>query len=115
MQKDSIHSYHRFMAENLFNFVDVPKQNIHIPDGTLDKDQYETWCDQYEQALQQAGGADLALLGIGKTGHIAFNEPGSLFDSKTRMVTLDERTRKDAASSFFSLDLVPYYAITVCC
>jgi glucosamine-6-phosphate deaminase len=113
MQKDSIHSYHRFMHDNLFNHIDIPKSNIHIPDGTLDKDKYAEYCEQYEQQLKDAGGADLALLGIGKTGHIAFNEPGSTIESKTRMVLLDERTRKDAASSFFSLKHVPYYAITM--
>jgi glucosamine-6-phosphate deaminase len=109
----SLQSYHRFMHENLFDHVNIPSTQIHIPRGDVPRDEIETYCMGYEHAIQKAGGIDLMLLGIGKTGHIGFNEPGSGLQSRTRMVVLDEITRKDAASDFFGEDAVPREAITM--
>jgi glucosamine-6-phosphate deaminase len=113
MPPDSIHSYHRFMWENLFSQVDVDPANVHIPDGTVKREDVEDFCRDYELAIRSAGGIDLQILGIGKTGHIGFNEPGSGMDSRTRMVTLDTVTRKDASADFFGEEFVPREAITM--
>jgi len=113
MPKDSIHSYHRFMWENLFSHVDVDPANVHIPDGTVARDDVEEYCFRYEALIERAGGIDFQILGIGKTGHIGFNEPGSGADSRTRMVTLDTVTRRDAAADFFGEEYVPREAITM--
>ncbi|MEO1010959.1 MAG: glucosamine-6-phosphate deaminase [Bacteroidota bacterium] len=113
MEPDSIHSYVRFMNEHLFDHIDMKKENIHIPDGTLDKEDVRDFCMAYEQKIAEAGGIDIQVLGIGRTGHIGFNEPGSSLKSKTRMVRLDRVTRLDAASDFFGLENVPAKAITM--
>ncbi|MGH7637084.1 MAG: 6-phosphogluconolactonase, partial [Gemmatimonadaceae bacterium] len=113
MPKDSIHSYHRFMWENLFSQVDIDPANVHIPDGTVSREHVETYGDTYERAIREAGGIDFQILGIGKTGHIGFNEPGSGADSRTRLITLDTVTRRDAAADFFGEDYVPREAITM--
>src|ERR1700675_4576735 len=104
MKPDSIHSYHRFMRENLFN---------HIKRGDVPRDDVDDECDAYEAAIQKAGGIDLQKLGIGKTGHIGFNEPGSGSDSRTRRISLDTVTPRDAAGDFFGEDNVPTEAITM--
>lgn len=113
MEADSIHSYHRFMWENLFNHVNISKENVNIPDGTVPLEQVEEYCDDYERKIQAAGGLDFQLLGIGRTGHIGFNEPGSTMSSITRHVTLDPKTRKDAAADFYGEENVPMQAITM--
>ena len=113
MPKDSIHSYHRFMWENLFSQVDIDPANVHIPDGAVSREHVEEYGDKYERAIRDAGGIDFQILGIGKTGHIGFNEPGSGADSRTRLVTLDTVTRRDAAADFFGEDYVPREAITM--
>ncbi len=113
MQPLELQSYHRFMHEHLFDRIDIPRENIHIPDGTLPVDQVQAYCQQYEQQIADAGGIDLQLLGIGRTGHIGFNEPGSGRDSRTRLITLDHVTRMDAASDFFGEQFVPRRAITM--
>lgn len=113
MQPDSLQSYVRFMKEHLFDYIDIPEENIHIPDGTVDEDQITEYCKQYEQQINDAGGIDIQLLGIGRTGHIGFNEPGSRPDSRTRLITLDRITQKDAASDFFGEEHVPRRAITM--
>src|SRR5688500_17997641 len=113
MPKESIHSYHRFMWENLFSQVDIDPANVHIPDGTVSRDVVEEYGDKYERAIRDAGGIDFQILGIGKTGHIGFNEPGSGADSRTRLVTLDTVTRRDAAADFFGEEYVPREAITM--
>jgi glucosamine-6-phosphate deaminase len=110
---DSIQSYVRFMNEHLFNYIDIPKQNIHIPDGTLPREQVAEFCKAYDKKIELMGGIDLQILGIGRTGHIGFNEPGSSERSQTRMITLDQVTRIDAASDFFSEENVPKKAITM--
>ena len=113
MPKESIHSYHRFMWENLFSHVDVDAANVHIPDGTIPRDEVDDYCTEYERAIARAGGIDFQILGIGKTGHIGFNEPGSGAESRTRLIALDHVTRRDAAADFFGEQFVPREAITM--
>ncbi len=97
MAHDDPHSYRRWMMETFFNHVNIAPQNIHIPDGTLKAQDTEDYCAHYEQLIRRAGGIDLQILGIGRTGHVGFNEPGSTRHSRTRAVTLDPVTRRDAA------------------
>jgi len=113
MEPDSIHSYHRYMRENLFNHINVKPENIHIPRGDVPRSEVDAECAAYEAAIKKAGGIDLQLLGIGKTGHIGFNEPGSGMESRTRRIALDTITRRDAAADFFGEDNVPQEAITM--
>jgi len=113
MHPESIHSYHRFMWENLFAHVDIRPIAVHIPDGALARGDVDAACDSYEAAIVAAGGIDFQLLGIGKTGHIGFNEPGSGEASRTRVVHLDSVTRRDAAADFFGEENVPREAITM--
>ncbi len=113
MPPDALQSYHRFMREHLFDHVDIPAENVHIPDGTLPRDAVNAYCQDYERKIQEAGGLDLQILGIGRTGHIGFNEPGSGITSRTRLVTLDHITIVDAASDFFGEENVPRKAITM--
>ncbi len=105
-------SYHRFMREHFFSHIDIKMENTHIPDGTADD--LEAECENYEKAIQQAGGIDLFLGGIGSDGHIAFNEPGSSLSSRTRVKTITHDTRV-ANSRFFdnTIDAVPTMALTV--
>ncbi|MDR8393064.1 glucosamine-6-phosphate deaminase [Aliifodinibius sp. S!AR15-10] len=113
MKPNSLQSYVRFMKEHLFDDIDIPEDQVHIPDGTLEEDEISTYCEEYEQKIKDAGGLDIQILGIGRTGHIGFNEPGSRPDSRTRLITLDRITRKDAASDFFGEEHVPRRAITM--
>ena len=110
---DQIQSYNRWMYQQFFNEVNVPEENINIPDGTVALDDVEADCRDYEQRIEDAGGIDVLLLGVGRNGHIGFNEPFSSADKRTRLVTLDPLTRKDAASDFFSEENVPTQAITM--
>ena len=113
MQPDAPQSYVRFMREFLFDHVDIKPENIHIPDGTLPLDQVEAFCARYEKMIEQAGGIDIQILGIGRTGHIGFNEPGSYDTSITRLIRLDAITRRDATKDFPSVEEVPYRAVTM--
>jgi glucosamine-6-phosphate deaminase len=113
MPKEDSHSYFRWMHETLFNHINIPWNNIHIPDGTLAPDEMDAFCAEYERKIKAAGGIDVQILGIGRTGHIGFNEPGSPRNSRTRVVTLDSITRRDAASGFFGEENVPNQAITM--
>ena len=113
MKPDAAQSYVTFMYENLFSHVDIDKANVHIPDGTLDKDDVVAFCLNYERQIEELGGLDLQILGIGRTGHIGFNEPGSAPNSGTRLVTLDDLTRSDAARDFGGKANVPTKAITM--
>lgn len=106
-------SYWRFMHEQLFDHIDLPAVNIHLPDGTVPRAEVFACCRAYEEKIRAAGGLDLQILGIGRTGHIGFNEPGSGRDSRTRLVTLDALTRRDAARDFLGEANVPRYAITM--
>ncbi len=113
MQPNSPQSYVQFMNENLFDHINIPRQNVHVPDGTLDKDEVEKYCLNYERKIEKAGGLDFQVLGIGRTGHIGFNEPGSAPNSGTRLVTLDDLTRRDASWDFGGKENVPVKAITM--
>ncbi|MDB9831351.1 glucosamine-6-phosphate deaminase [Flavobacteriaceae bacterium] len=113
MDRESVHSYVRFMREHLFDHLDIQNTQIHIPDGQQTKEDVRTYCQNYEQKIIEAGGIDIQILGIGRTGHIGFNEPGSSLKSKTRLVRLDRITRLDAASDFFGKENVPSKAITM--
>ena len=109
--RDDDQSYHHFMHENLFQHVNVAEQNIHIPSGTTDN--YEAFCEWYEQRIVECGGIDLQILGIGSDGHIAFNEPTSSLASRTRIKTLARQTIDDNARFFDRPEDVPIYAITM--
>ncbi|MCA9186024.1 MAG: glucosamine-6-phosphate deaminase [Pirellulaceae bacterium] len=113
MQPHELQSYVRFMNEHLFDLVDIRRENVHIPDGTIEDSTVNDFCRRYEIAIEDAGGIDIQILGIGRTGHIGFNEPGSGKESRTRLITLDRVTRMDAASDFFGEENVPRRAITM--
>ncbi|MBT8399505.1 MAG: glucosamine-6-phosphate deaminase [Rhodothermia bacterium] len=104
-------SYHYFMRENFFNHVNIQPQNINIPSGTTDN--YPAFCEWYEQRIEECGGIDLQILGIGSDGHIAFNEPTSSLSSRTRLKTLAKQTIDDNARFFERREDVPVYAITM--
>ena len=113
LPSDHPESYFRFMRDQLFDHVDIPASQINIPDGTVPMEAVYDHCLDYEQRIRDAGGLDLQILGIGRTGHIGFNEPGSASDSTTRMITLDRVTRQDAAADFMGVANVPRSAITM--
>lgn len=113
MQPNAAQSYVTFMNENLFDHIDIDKNNVHIPDGTLKLEEIPAFCLEYERKIGELGGLDIQILGIGRTGHIGFNEPGSAPNSGTRLVTLDDLTRRDAARDFGGKSFVPTKAITM--
>ncbi len=113
MEPTSLHSYHRFMWENLFEHVNIEPRNVHIPRGDVPRGRIEEHALEYERAIEDAGGIDFQILGIGQTGHIGFNEPGSSATSRTRLVVLDTITRRVAAADFFGAENVPAEAITM--
>ncbi|MDT8413779.1 MAG: glucosamine-6-phosphate deaminase [Flavobacteriaceae bacterium] len=113
MKKDDQQSYHFFMHYHLFNHIDINPQNVHIPDGTIPQEELYQYCIDYEMRIKEVGGLDFQLLGIGRTGHIGFNEPGSHYNSSTRSITLDHITRIDASPSFLGINNVPRKAITM--
>lgn len=113
MQPDDVQSYVRFMREHLFNHIDIKPENANVPDGTMAVEKVADYCREYETKIQTSGGIDIQILGIGRTGHIGFNEPGSDQTTRTRMITLDTVTRIDAASDFFGTENVPRRAITM--
>ncbi|MGV3761193.1 glucosamine-6-phosphate deaminase [Parapedobacter sp.] len=113
MLPDSEQSYVTFMNRHLFDHVDIERANVHIPDGTLAMEDIHDYCLAYEQKITALGGLDLQILGIGRTGHIGFNEPGSAPNSGTRLVTLDDLTRRDASRDFGGKENVPTKAITM--
>jgi glucosamine-6-phosphate deaminase len=113
MEKNNIQSYFYFMHEHLFNHIDILPENIHIPNGTISQEDLYQYCIDYEMKIKQVGGLDFQLLGIGRTGHIGFNEPGSHYNSGTRSITLDHITRVDAAPAFHGIENVPRKAITM--
>ena len=113
IEKDDNNSYHHFMNENLFDHIDIPKENINIPSGEISEKEIKKFCSSYEKKIDKNGGIDIQLLGIGRTGHIGFNEPGSHFNSITRLITLDHTTRFDASKSFNGIENVPSKALTM--
>jgi glucosamine-6-phosphate deaminase len=106
-------SYRHFMEVQLFRHIDLPAAQAHVPDGLIERDKVFEYCASYEAKIERAGGIDIQIVGIGRTGHIGFNEPGSSRDSRTRMVALDRLTRRDAARDFRGEANVPAYAITM--
>ncbi|MBT7623786.1 MAG: glucosamine-6-phosphate deaminase, partial [Flavobacteriaceae bacterium] len=113
MKNVDIQSYHHFMHLHLFSHIDIKLENINIPNGELDLDKINNHCNKYENKIKKLGGIDFQLLGIGRTGHIGFNEPGSNYSSLTRMVHLDYITRNDARKGFYGIENVPTRAITM--
>lgn len=113
IDNDALQSYNRFMRVNLFDHVDINPKNIHIPNGQVDKNQIKSHCAKYEKLIEDAGGIDLQILGIGINGHIGFNEPGSGIYSRTRLITLDNSTRIANAYEFANISQVPRLAITM--
>ena len=113
ISRDDNKSYYSFMYRHLFSHIDIPEENINIPDGEISEDKIQDYCAKYENKIKRFGGIDFQLLGIGRTAHIGFNEPGSNINSETRLIALDEITREDASSEFNGLDFVPKKAITM--
>lgn len=113
MAKKSNQSYYYFMHQHLFNHIDINPENVNIPDGSVTFEDLNQYCIDYENRIKDAGGLDFQLLGIGRTGHVGFNEPGSHINSGTRIITLDHITRVDASSDFNGIDNVPKRAVTM--
>jgi len=113
IEKNDLLSYNHFMNYHLFNHIDIPKENINIPKGNISSKDIYSYCNEYEKKINDLGGLDFQLLGIGRTGHIGFNEPGSNKNSVTRLVSLDFITKEDAAGDFNGIDNVPDKAITM--
>jgi glucosamine-6-phosphate deaminase len=113
LDKGAVQSYWHFMHRNLFDEIDIPKENIHMPDGDLPKEAIKQHCVEYEAKMEACGGIDLQILGIGNNGHIGFNEPGSSMYSKTRLITLDNSTRLANSRDFNLISHVPRLAITM--
>jgi len=110
---ESLQSYRHFMQENLFKHIDIDPANCHIPSGQVGLENVKQHCEQYEELIKNVGGIDFQLLGIGRNGHIGFNEPGSHISSVTRLITLDKVTRFDAAAEFNGIANIPRKAITM--
>lgn len=113
IRNNALQSYNRFMKVNLFNHIDIDPKNIHIPNGEIKKEDIKEHCREYERLVQEAGGIDLQILGIGNNGHIGFNEPGSSVHSRTRLITLDNSTRLANSYEFANISEVPRLAITM--
>src|SRR6476619_1846851 len=113
IEKEAWQSYNNYMHRLLFDHVDIDKKNIHIPNGELPKEEVKKHCGEYEREIEEAGGIDLQILGIGNNGHIGFNEPGSSINSRTRLVTLDNSTRIANSYEFANISEVPRLAITM--
>jgi glucosamine-6-phosphate deaminase len=113
IENDALQSYNRFMKTHLFDHIDIDPKNIHIPNGETPKENIKAHCLEYERMIEDAGGIDLQVLGIGNNGHIGFNEPGSSILSRTRLVTLDTSTRIANSHEFANISEVPRLAITM--
>ena len=108
---DHDQSYRYFMNHNLFDHVNIKKENTNVPNGLAENAEEE--CKRYNNIIRSLGGIDLQLLGIGGNGHIGFNEPGAAFEKETHLVTLTEQTRQSNARFFTSIDEVPTHAFTM--
>ena len=113
IDNDALQSYNRFMKAQLFDKVDIDPANCHIPNGQWKKEDIKKHCAEYEQLIEQAGGVDLQILGIGNNGHIGFNEPGSSIYSHTRLVPLENSTRIANSHDFQNISQVPRLAVTM--
>src|SRR5258706_14338452 len=110
---DALQSYNCYMKRQLFDHIDIDPENIHIPNGELPKELVKAHCAEYERQIEEAGGIDLQVLGIGNNGHIGFNEPGSSIYSRTRLITLENSTRLANSQEFPNISEVPRMAITM--
>src|SRR5438477_1990221 len=110
---EALQSYNCYMQRNLFDHIDIDPKNVHIPNGELSKEAVKEHCNQYERTIEEAGGIDLQVLGIGNNGHIGFNEPGSSIYSKTRLITLENSTRLANSYEFANISEVPRMALTM--
>ncbi len=110
---EHVESYWYFMHKNLFDHIDIKPENVNLPCGTLAAEEIPAHCQAYEDKIKACCGLDLQILGIGRTGHIGFNEPGSDDTTRTRQVTLDDLTKTDAAPAFGGFDNVPKTAVTM--
>ena len=110
---DSKSGNHAQLCAQLINHIDILPENIHLIPGNISKEQIMPFCREYEQRIAEAGGLDFVLLGIGRCGNIGFNEPGSSFNSATRLVLLDNNSKEDAKVMFGSLEQVPMSAVTL--
>ncbi len=113
LSPEAIQSYHHWMHQVFFKFVNIPARNIHLPSGKVAESRVEVHCRDYEREIERVGGIDLQILGVGRSGQLGFNEPGSARDSRTRLQPLDRGTRKDAAAEFFGEENVPTMAISM--
>jgi len=113
IEKDAMQSYNNYMHRLLFNHIDIDPKNIHIPNGSLPKEEIKEHCASYEKEIEEVGGIDMQILGIGSNGHIGFNEPGSSIYSKTRLINLENSTRLANAYEFSNISDVPRLAITM--
>ena len=113
IEKEALQSYNNYMHRLLFNHIDIDPKNIHIPNGSLPKEEIKQHCAAYEKEIEEAGGIDLQILGIGNNGHIGFNEPGSSIYSKTRLINLENSTRLANVYEFANISQVPRLAITM--
>lgn len=110
---DALQSYNCYMQRHLFDHIDIDPKNVHIPNGELPKEKVKEHCSEYERAIDEAGGIDLQVLGIGNNGHIGFNEPGSSIYSRTRLITLENSTRLANSYEFANISEVPRMALTM--
>lgn len=108
LNKNEIQSHYRFIKEYLLDFIDIPKENIHCLDSEIPKEKIHEYCEDYEKQIEKLGGIDVLLI-----GNMGFNEPGSYYNSKTRLITLNYNTRVASASEFFGVEYVPYHALTM--
>ena len=113
LTSDAINSNLNALKEMFLDHVDVDKQNIFSPDGTIPKDTIFEYCRLYEQRIESFGGLDAVLLGIGRVGNIGFNEPGSRLNSTTRLILLDNDSRNEASKMFGSIESTPLSSITM--
>jgi len=113
IENDAWQSYNSYMHRLLFDHIDIDKKNVHIPNGSLPKEEIKQHCAEYERKIEEAGGIDLQVLGIGNNGHIGFNEPGSSIYSKTRLINLENSTRLANAYEFANISQVPRLAVTM--
>ncbi|MFL5748436.1 MAG: glucosamine-6-phosphate deaminase [Niastella sp.] len=113
IDNDALQSYNRFMHVHLFDHIDIDPKNIHIPSGEIPKEEVKKYCMEYERMIEDAGGIDMQVLGIGNNGHIGFNEPGSSILSRTRLITLDNSTRIANSHEFANISEMPRLAITM--
>jgi glucosamine-6-phosphate deaminase len=108
-------SFRTYMQENLFDHIDIQPKNIHFPSSKVADKEIVNHCYDYERKIKRTGGIDYQILGIGRTGHIGFNEPGTPISARTRRVPLTDITRQDAAPAFDGIENVPTHAITMGC